>query len=100
MELPRLVRGKPHYWDPHLCLHWGNTFLNFLQSQIPSGKKKDKTHNVWRVTFTPGTGTTLRLLDEAEVQEVVASEDRVGFLPRWYFDTIDDLDLPNESGPP
>ncbi|KAI0091163.1 RAI1 like PD-XK nuclease-domain-containing protein [Irpex rosettiformis] len=97
MELPRLVRGKPHGWDPHLCMHWGDIFLNFLLQQIPSGKKADKTHEVWRAKFIPGTGVTMKLLDEAEVQEVRAGEDRVGFLPRWYFHTIDDL---TDPGPP
>ena len=79
MELPRLVRGKPHAWDPHLCMHWGDMFLNFLQQHVPNGRKAAKQHNVWRAKFAPGAGVTLKLLEEAEVQEVVAGEDRIGF---------------------
>ncbi len=99
-ELPRLVRGKPHAWDPHLCMHWGDTFLNFVQEHVPNGKKAAKKQDVWRATFTPGSGVTLKLLEATEVQEVTADEDRVGFIPRWYFESIGDVDIPNDPGPP
>ncbi|KAI0696936.1 RAI1 like PD-XK nuclease-domain-containing protein [Cytidiella melzeri] len=94
MELPRLVRGKTHAWDPHVCMHWGNTFLTFLQKHVHAGRK----HAVWRAKFTPGGGVTLRTLDEAEAGEVTAGEDRIGFIPRWFFDTIDEVNVPNATG--
>lgn len=46
--------------------------------------------SVWRVSFRPGQGVTMHLLDAAGVEEVQAGSDdgveRVGFLPRWYWD--------------
>jgi len=93
-ELPRLVRGKPHAWDPHVCMHWGDVFLNFLQENVPNCETKDEKYDVWRVKFTPGMGVSIAQLDMAGVSEVEAREDRVGFLPRWYFDNLDDLNIP------
>jgi len=41
--------------------------------------------DVGRILFTPGSGVTFSRLDDAQVLEVVAGEDRVGFLPNWYY---------------
>jgi hypothetical protein len=49
---------------------------------------------VWRLTFRPGVGVELRKLDDAAVQDVEGGEgdkeevDRVGFLPRWYWEEV------------
>ncbi|KAI0342622.1 RAI1-domain-containing protein [Trametopsis cervina] len=86
-ELPRLVRGKPHAWDPHICMQWGDTFLNFLQERVPN-RRKGETPQVWRAKFTPGEGVKMTQLDTAGRDEVKAGEDRVGFLPRWYFESL------------
>ncbi|KAI6025077.1 RAI1-domain-containing protein [Pisolithus microcarpus] len=82
MEIPRLVRGKPGAWDPSICLEWGDRFLAFLQSTVQSSSGRE----VWRVSFKPRLGITVMMLDEAEVAEVVNGEERVGFLPRWYWE--------------
>ncbi|OCH88558.1 RAI1-domain-containing protein [Obba rivulosa] len=90
IQIPRLVRGKPGAWDPTVCLDWGDRFLRFLRSVIqgsPSTAEDDKGR-VWRAKFNPRAGVTVSLLDETGVSEVVAGEDRVGFLPRWYWDEL------------
>lgn len=91
VEIPRLVRGKPGAWDPLLCLDWGNRFLTFLRDSIMADSPGDDMSSgpkVWRVSFSPGTGIKLRCLDGMEMADVVHGEDRVGFLPRWYWDEI------------
>ena len=91
IEIPRLVRGKPDRWDPLVCLNWGDQFLTFLQDLVPSLEDvfhSEKHVPVWRVKFTPRTGVSVGLLDEAGVEDVVGGEDRVGFLPRWYWDEL------------
>ncbi|KAJ6623977.1 RAI1 like PD-XK nuclease-domain-containing protein, partial [Mycena sp. CBHHK59/15] len=82
IEIPRLVRGKAHAWDPVLCLRWGHEFLNFLKKQV-GGQSET---SVWRVKFGPKVG--VEMLDASDVGDVVAGEDRVGFLPRWYWDEV------------
>ncbi|KAJ7689417.1 hypothetical protein B0H17DRAFT_1066526, partial [Mycena rosella] len=52
-----------------------NAFLGFLQ-------------DVWRLRFYAGMGVELRLLDAAEVDDLVAEEERMGFLPRVYWDEV------------
>ncbi|KIJ62856.1 hypothetical protein HYDPIDRAFT_93731 [Hydnomerulius pinastri MD-312] len=84
VQIPRLVRGKPGAWDPLICLDWGDKFLSFLYDTVET----DTGRNVWRVIFTPKVGVTATLLDEAGVEDVMGGEDRVGFLPRWYWDEM------------
>jgi RAT1-interacting protein len=89
MEIPRLVRGKPNAWDPSICLDWGHRFLKSLKellSGTDAGNSDGKT--VWRAKFSPKEGVTVSKLDENGVLDVEGGEDRVGFLPRWYWDEI------------
>lgn len=106
IELPRLVRGKPHAWDPLVCLDWGYQLLSLLKNvamttgqdsgsdadALPNpaakGSDKDDGPHVWRVKFVPGSGVHVAKLDPAGVRDVENGEDRVGFLPRWYWDDI------------
>jgi RAT1-interacting protein len=81
LELPRLVRGKPNAWDPNVCLDWGNQLLENIKVWMADLSPSD----VGRIVFTPGTGVTFSRLDDDQVLEVVAAEDRVGFLPTWYY---------------
>ncbi|KLO11415.1 RAI1-domain-containing protein [Schizopora paradoxa] len=97
IELPRLVRGKKDAWDPNICLSWGDRFLTFLKTSIDELRDQEPNEtpiqegisdagaHVWRVSFKPGKGVDVRLLDDAGVQEVQNGEDRVGFLPTSYF---------------
>jgi len=84
VQIPRLVRGKPGAWDPNICLAWGDLFLSFLKNTIRGGSRG----NVWRIKFTPKTGVSAVLLDDADVRDVEGGEDRVGFLPRWYWEEM------------
>lgn len=43
---------------------------------------------VWRVTFFPGKGAEVVLLDDVQVAEVRNGEDRVGFLPTSFWNEI------------
>lgn len=86
MEIPRMVRGKAGAWDPAVCLNWGEQFFDFLRTNMVSGSDS----SVWRVRFAPRAGVTLSMLDEAGVADVAGAEaeDRVGFLPRWYWTQV------------
>jgi len=90
IEIPRLVRGKPGAWDPAVCLDWGNKFLTFLKDLARSATEDSHDHSasVWRVKFIPASGVSVEALDSRGVEEVVNGEDRVGILPRWYWDEI------------
>ncbi|KAI0303650.1 RAI1 like PD-XK nuclease-domain-containing protein [Multifurca ochricompacta] len=83
LEIPRMVRGKPNAWDARICLTWGEDFLTWIKHTIILGG--NASGSVWRVKFTPCTGVELTLLCEDERREVEAGEDRVGFLPQWYW---------------
>ena len=113
MHIPRLVRGKRGAWDPTVCFDWGQRFIAFLKSTVraaggnaqatqselsgdahqsmASGRCANFVDNkppVWRVVFRPNEGVSVTRLGDIGVREVEAGEDRVGFLPRWYFDKI------------
>jgi RAT1-interacting protein len=86
LEIPRMVRGKPNAWDPNICLAWGERFLGQVRDwmlQIAQDPTKESVP-VGRVSFTPGKGVSFKALGDAEVAEVRAGEDRIGFLPLWY----------------
>ena len=53
---------------------------------------------MWRVVLSPGEGVTVSLFDEGGVRDVEGGEDRVGFLPRWFYDQVAGKDT--DSGPP
>ncbi|KAJ7067093.1 RAI1-domain-containing protein [Mycena amicta] len=87
VEIPRMVRGKAHAWDPTLCLSWGDSFLRFLRTECRAADDGSEAR-VWRVVFRPQVGVDIALLDKAGVDEVEGGEDRVGFLPKWYWDEV------------
>ncbi|KAG5647335.1 hypothetical protein DXG03_000403 [Asterophora parasitica] len=86
IQIPRMVRGKPGAWDPLICLDWGNSFLTFLKDVVRREGSQDAS--VWRVKFAPQEGVSIDMLDPSGVEDVRGSEDRVGFLPTWYWDEI------------
>ncbi|KAF5372761.1 hypothetical protein D9615_010106 [Tricholomella constricta] len=83
IQIPRMVRGKPGSWDPLICLDWGNNFLSFLKDVVR--REGSQGGSVWRVKFTPQEGTSIEILDPIGVEDVRGGEDRVGFLPTWYW---------------
>ncbi|THU84181.1 RAI1-domain-containing protein [Dendrothele bispora CBS 962.96] len=84
IEIPRMVRGKPGAWDPSVCLDWGFRFLTFLRDTV----RASDADSIWRVSFVPKKGVHVMKLDSAEVAVVENGEERVGLLPRWYWDKI------------
>lgn len=87
IQIPRMVRDKENAWDPSICLGWGKRFIDFLKTNCASSDSGED-EKVWRVSFSPRVGVTLRRIEDEEVKEVVEGEDRIGFLPRWYYDDI------------
>jgi RAT1-interacting protein len=61
--------------------------MSFLRNTIRISQAGEQTR-VWRVSFVPRVGVSVSLLDKEGVEEVEAGEDRVGFLPRWYWDVL------------
>ncbi|KAJ7450288.1 RAI1-domain-containing protein [Mycena galericulata] len=99
VEIPRLVRGKAHAWDAARCLRWGEAFLGFVRTHVSPRcgdgtrreEEEDETHPdaaVWRITFRPNVGVELVRLDDESVRDVEGGEERVGFLPRWYWEEV------------
>lgn len=88
IHLPRLVRGKPDAWDPLICLDWGHRFITFLRKVVQAGDDVSSS-SVWRVRFVPSSGVSVQLLSgQSDIDEVVNGEERVGFLPRWYWEEL------------
>lgn len=71
--------------------------MDHLKKYVPNQQLEDKKHVVWRVKFTPGTGIALTQLDDTGVTEVENGEERVGFLPKWYFDELHKINAPSPS---
>ena len=86
LELPGMVRGKPSAWDAQICLDWAEEFLTWVKKNVTS--RIVAPESVWRVKFTPRVGVELTLLHDIARKEVEAGEDRVGFLPTWYWEEI------------
>ncbi|KAI0829255.1 RAI1-domain-containing protein [Trametes gibbosa] len=98
VQLPRLVRGKPGAWDPQVCFSWGQHFLSSLKSilstppafaeESPDDSDIQPLPRVWRIVLAPGEGVKVSALDETGLRGSEATEDRVGILPRWFFDEV------------
>ena len=101
IQLTRLVRGKPHAWDPQICLHWAQQFIALVKTQLTEQSSPDDEHSeassprVWRITFTPKDGVKMHALDDEGIKDVQNGEDRVGFLPSWYYKGV--VGAPNQE---
>jgi RAT1-interacting protein len=98
MHIPRLVRGKPGAWDPAISLEWGSKFLTFMRDisnymtpDTAAAGDGERRAQVWRVKFVPRTGVEVGLLDEKGVLDVVGGEERVGFLPTWFWNEVKEM---------
>ena len=86
MQIPRMVRGRPGAWNAMVCIGWGYELLSFLRSWIAADARDGAGEDaVWRATVVPGSGVLLARLDRAGIADVSAGEDRIGFLPSWYW---------------
>jgi RAT1-interacting protein len=98
IQIPRLIRGKPGAWDPLICLDWGHKFLIFLKDMIRKEPlRPEKDVPIWRVTFKPRTGVSVGKLEEGDVRDVIGGEDRVGFLPTWYWNEVHATTMTREA---
>ncbi|GAA5843549.1 hypothetical protein JCM5353_005452 [Sporobolomyces roseus] len=103
LEIPRLVRGKPHAWDPIACLSSARSLLSFihqtLSSHISSHPDPETPHSVFRISFSPKTGwkgepagVSIRVVGKEEFERDVLGgkkeEERVGFLLKRWVDGI------------
>lgn len=87
LAIPNLVRGKgSHSWDPGFALETAERFLVFLNEEL--SKPTARPDDVWRITFTPKQDIQLvKLLPEEVVAEVSSGEDRIGFLPKEFYES-------------
>jgi RAT1-interacting protein len=84
-EIPRLIRGKgPHAWDAGAALGYAARFLTHLRTTLEQSKENSAA--VWRLTMLPGQGIDIKLLRVEEVDIVKNGEDRIGFLPRTFYE--------------
>ena len=100
MQIPRMVRDKPGAWEPSICLDFGQRFLAFLKNVVQDSRPGPPSMipKVWRARFVPRIGVTLSLLDENCVNEVRAEDDRYGFLPNGYWETLEkDIAIQKQS---
>jgi RAT1-interacting protein len=105
MHIPRLVRGKPGAWDPAISLEWGSKFLTFMRDicnymtpDTAAAGGGERRAQIWRVKFIPKTGVEVGLLDEEGVLDVVGGEDRIGFLPTWFWNEVKEMKGRTEGG--
>ncbi|KAG8951790.1 decapping endonuclease targeting mRNA [Tulasnella sp. 408] len=77
-------------WDGGVCLEFGFGFLTHMLRYTRFAQKHTKDPIVWRISFKPGSGMTIRDLDfdTPEYDEVVNGEDREGFLPNSYYEHV------------
>lgn len=81
-----MIRGKgPHSWDSGFALNFAERFLVFLRRELSNTMTDSK--DVWRIIFTPKIGLQVVKLDaEEDLSYVRGGEDRVGFLPRSFYE--------------
>lgn len=118
LALPRMVRGKPGAWNPNTCLAFTGKLLQFIRSTLEEDHRSTKpivdtsvaelapvgetaeaasvpaqtpsqSQTVWRLRIRPGEqNVTLNKLGPDEVEVVRNGEDRVGFLPTWFWNSL------------
>jgi RAT1-interacting protein len=109
--------GGQSGWDTRVVLGWGARALGFLRTTVEGSRNGDhpdsetakyqereeeKQREVWRVEFAPGRGIKLWKLGAEDVKDVETDEhvERVGLLPRWYWEEVTGrlLDVEREGG--
>lgn len=83
MTLPQKAHG---IWDHRKCLTWGQNVFEYVRRTIG-----DSSKDVWRVEFVPSEGIRVRMLGDEDVMREVEDgddEERVGFLPKWFWDRL------------
>lgn len=100
LTMPRLVRGKPHAWNPTACLNFASQLLSSIRSHIattiPSSRipveEATQKYPVHRICFDLTTRqVTVSPLEESDVLEQIKGGEvlgRVGFLLSDYYDMV------------
>ncbi|KAG9104223.1 decapping endonuclease targeting mRNA [Ceratobasidium sp. 370] len=112
LALPRMVRGKPGAWDPNTCLVFAGKLLRFVRTTLETDSRESSEDTavtegksaeveerqakvrpvVWRLSIRPNAQhVVLRRLSQEEVDVVRNGEDRIGFLPTWFYDSVMDV---------
>ncbi|KAK2460304.1 hypothetical protein APHAL10511_007693 [Amanita phalloides] len=87
MQIPRMVRERGGSWDAQVCMEWGDGFVEFVRERIKADMEAGAGEkSVWRVRVEAGRGVRLWRLEEEECS--ADSEDRIGFLPSWYWTLV------------
>ncbi|KAG8766502.1 decapping endonuclease targeting mRNA [Ceratobasidium sp. 428] len=119
LGLPRMVRGKPGAWDPNVCLTFAGKLLRFVRGTLEADnreyseatatskgksvgarernekKQVEVLPTLWRLSIQPNTRhVVLRKLSQQEVDIVRNGEDRIGFLPTWFYNSV--MDIPTK----
>ncbi|GAA5991864.1 hypothetical protein JCM5350_002731 [Sporobolomyces pararoseus] len=110
LDIPRLVRGKPHSWEPVACLTSARSLLVFIHrslssyiASIATGSDESESTRatpVFRISFQPHVGPNgeqpgvkIRVLKAGEYQRDVLGgkkrEERVGFLLKRWVDEVE-----------
>lgn len=104
LDMPRLVRGKPHAWDPMASLNFAHAALTAVRKHIHAAMPFDackpprdageavETYPVFRISLDMANPSSKTLIVSQLSQEDVAAQvqgspgkDRVGFLPQSYY---------------
>jgi RAT1-interacting protein len=106
-----MVRGKPGAWDPNTCLSFAEKLLRFIRATLEADNRENSEDTateegestgvegndkniqarpaVWRLSIRPnGQYVTLKRLEPEEIETVRNGEDRVGFLPTWFWNSV------------
>jgi RAT1-interacting protein len=86
-DIPRMVRTSSGQWNPQTCQDWALRALLHMTDVLSQKAYGGSPADVWRATFDPKAGLNLRKLEPREVEiSVRCGEDRIGFLPRDYWE--------------
>lgn len=90
----RVEEMEQSTWDIPTRLTWAYKVLSTIREVCMQGNSGLDGHRVWRTQVRgPSHGIQIRELDEEEVRKLNPGEERVGILPKWYVDGLNDLEL-------
>ncbi|KIO26316.1 hypothetical protein M407DRAFT_24403 [Tulasnella calospora MUT 4182] len=89
LDFTKMARERGE-WDGGVCLEFGFEFLTHILRYTRFAQKHTKDTIVWRISFKPGSGVTIKQVDfdTPAYDEVVNGEDREGFLPNSYYEHV------------
>ncbi|EJD49018.1 hypothetical protein AURDEDRAFT_59961 [Auricularia subglabra TFB-10046 SS5] len=89
LRLGNEVQDPRNKWNHDVCLQWALDLLKWVHKQVRTVAREEKTPvPVWKLKFLPRQGVSIARMSEAEVEYVRGGEDRVGFLPTWFYEHL------------